>query len=84
MADSERAQVLTRICSCSGGEVASLELDLSTTIAELKALLDFQSEMQAIGLEVKWRSRGLATVGDAKEMAQRLAENVDLLQRTLN
>ena len=46
-------------------------------------LLDFQSEMEANGLEVKWRSRGLATVDDAKEMAQRLAENVDLLQRAL-
>ena len=63
---------------------AELEkLACQTHPAELDALVVFQNTLMQFGVEVKWRSRTLATAEDARKMAQSLAEQVDLLRRSL-
>ena len=79
--------LVVRRLSLQKGYIKKAELvkmALDSHPEKLKALIAFQTELKEIGLEVKWRSRGLATADDAKKMVQKLAENVDHLQRAFN
>ena len=81
-----RDLVAIRRVTLSKGYVRKAELEKlarQTHPVELDALAVFQDSMMKYGVEVRWRSRCLATLKDAREMADSLAEQVDDLRRAL-